>query len=257
MVKIIFSDFDNTLLYYYSDKNYFDEYQIDVLKKVKENGIKFCVVTGRSVSFFEQFSNLLGVIDYIIGSNGAVIYDVVNKEYIYQDNLKKEVLNQLISYAIEHKYSFVLNCLDKRYQYGEWEYVKGEKYECDKEYYSEQMILSFSKEYSDEIANFVERVGSIVVNHTTDWGDEYSLDINNETVSKGNAVKWLCKKLDIDMEDTVGFGDGSNDISMFQVVGKSVSIGNASDKVKENSNDVALCCEENGVFKYIEDKILR
>ena len=84
MVKIIFSDFDNTLLYYYSDKNYFDNYQISVLRKLNSNGIKFCIVTGRSVTFFYRFPNLLEVVDYIIGSNGACIYDVKNKKYIYQ-----------------------------------------------------------------------------------------------------------------------------------------------------------------------------
>ena len=64
MVKVIFSDFDNTLMDYYSDKNYFDDYQIEVLRKVKEKGIKFCVVTGRCMTFFNQFPKLLEVVDY-------------------------------------------------------------------------------------------------------------------------------------------------------------------------------------------------
>ena len=70
MVKMIFSDFDNTMLDYYSINNYFDDYKIGILKKLQNKGIKFCIVTGRSVSFFYQFSNLLEVVDYIIGSNG-------------------------------------------------------------------------------------------------------------------------------------------------------------------------------------------
>ena len=36
MIKIIFSDFDNTMLDYYSKDNYFDEYKISTLKKLKD-----------------------------------------------------------------------------------------------------------------------------------------------------------------------------------------------------------------------------
>ena len=39
MVKIIFSDFDNTLMDYYSSYNYFDEYRLNVLRKLKKKGI--------------------------------------------------------------------------------------------------------------------------------------------------------------------------------------------------------------------------
>ena len=38
------------------------------------------------------------------------------------------------------------------------------------------------------------------------------------------------KELNIDKDDTVGFGDGVNDISMFEVVGCSVAVDNANDK---------------------------
>lgn len=257
MMKIIFSDFDNTLLNYYSDKNYFDDYQISVLKKIQEKGIKFCIITGRTVSFFQQFSNLLEVVDYIIGSNGACVYDVKEKRFIYQDVINKHSLNLLIDYVIKNNHSFLLNCLDKRYQYGEWGRVNGDKYIEGKEYACEQMVMSFSKRSSDDVANFVEYVKDVVVTNTTDWGDEYSIDINNNQVSKGNSVKWLCNQLEVATDDTIGFGDGANDVSMFEVVGKSVAMGNATNNIKGMATDVVLNCEEYGVYKYIEDNILK
>ena len=257
MVKIIFSDFDNTMMNYYSDKNYFNDYQISILKKVKERGIKFCLVTGRSISFFEQFSNLLGVVDYIIGSNGAVVYDVKNREFIYHKNIKKEVLKNLIDYAVKNNYSFILNCLDKRYQYGEWKYVSGEKFDSHEEYDSEQMILSFKKINGDNISNFMQYLDHIIVNNTTDWGDEFSIDITDSSVSKGNTVLWLCSNLEIDREDAIAFGDGNNDLSMFEVVGKSVAVDNAQDNIKNMADEVTLKCSEDGIYKYIEKNILK
>ena len=257
MVRIVFSDFDNTMMNYYSDKNYFDNYQISVLKKVCNSGIKFCIVTGRSVSFFEQFPNLLEVIDYIIGSNGACVYDVKNKKFIFQQVIDNEILNQLLDYSIKNNHSFLLNCLDKRYQYGEWNRVKGEKYIKDGEYNCEQIVVSFDEKYKEDIIMFLEYLSHIIVSNVTNWGNKYSIDINDDKVSKGNSVKWLCKKLNIDKKDSIAFGDGENDISMFQVVGKSVSMENASDSIKKLTDDVALNYKQYGIYKYIENNILK
>lgn len=258
MIKMIFSDFDNTLLNYYSDNNYFDDYQISILKKVKEKGIKISVITGRTVAFFDQFPNLLEVIDYIIGSNGACVYDVKRKNFIYQDVIEYESLNKLIEYVINNNHAFLLNCLDKRYHYGEWNRLKGDNYVEGVEYNCEQIVVSFSKRYADDIARFIEYLDNVIVTNTTDWGNEYSVDINNSNVSKGNTARWLCNYLSIDLEETIGFGDGVNDISTFKVVGKSIAMSNASDNVKSMADDITtFTCEEYGLYKYIEDNILK
>lgn len=36
-------------------------------------------------------------------------------------------------------------------------------------------------------------------------------EINPDEVNKGNALKWLCEKLDIDISELIAFGDGGND----------------------------------------------
>ena len=82
MAKMIFSDFDNTMLQIHSTKNVFSNYQLSVLKKVQDSGVSFSIVTGRCVYFFlNRFPELLEYVDYIIASNGAVIYDVKNNNY--------------------------------------------------------------------------------------------------------------------------------------------------------------------------------
>lgn len=257
MIKIIFSDFDNTLMDYYSDKNYFDEYQVNVIRKVRDMGIKFCIVSGRSVSFFEQFPNLMEVVDYILGSNGACIYDVKNNEYIYVKLIEEEELKKLIDYSIDNNISFVLNCLDKRYKYGNWNRVKALDYEDGIVYNCEQIILSLNKKYSDDVVKYIEYYDNIVINNVASWDDEYSFDINDKSISKGSSIKWLCEQFDIDKDDAIGFGDGVNDVSMFEAVGKSIVMKNAHDSVKSQADDVTLSCYEDGVFKYIEDNILK
>ena len=119
------------------------------------------------------------------------------------------------------------------------------------------ICLSFDKLYQEEIVNFIKSLNQVVINNVTDWGEKISIDINDKKVSKGNSVKWLCNKLKIDLKDTIGFGDGKNDVSMFEVVGWSVSMGNASDEIKKLTNDVALNCNKYGLYNYIENNILK
>ena len=42
--------------------------------------------------------------------------------------------------------------------------------------------------------------------------------------SKGRAIRDICEKLDVNIDDTIGFGDSNNDLAMFQVVHTKVAI---------------------------------
>ena len=258
MIKMIFSDFDYTLLDYYSDKNYFDDYQIGVLERLQEKGIKFCIVTGRSVFFFEQFSILMEVVDYIIGSNGAFIYDVKNKNYIYKSIIDNDDFRKLVDYSVDNKFSFLLDCVEEKYYYGEIKnsYEKMSEYQADVECECGQFVLKFNKNRRDNVSRFLEYMSNVVVNNINSFEDIYTVDINVKEVSKGKGISTLCEYLNIDREDTICFGDGVNDISMFNSVGKSISVDNANDNVKVQAHKVALSCDEYGVYKYIEDNIL-
>ena len=257
MVKIIFSDFDHTMLDYYSKDNYFDDYKIGVLKKVQERGIKFCIVTGRSVSFFFQFPNLLEVIDYIAGSNGACIYDVKAKKFLYHDVIYNKELNDIIQHFISCNYYFLLNCKDKRYKYGTWDGTDCLDYQDNCQYFCEQLIVKVKENCFDELFSFLEQFDDIRINNMNHWNDYWTIDINKGNISKGKAVSLLCNYLDIDLEKSIAFGDGDNDKSMFEVVNKGISVLNANDKLKVLSNDLALECKDNGIYKYIDDNILK
>ena len=50
--------------------------------------------------------------------------------------------------------------------------------------------------------------------------------------------------------------DSDNDLSMFQVVGKGIAVENASEKIKENADEIIGTVWEGSVFKYI-DNILK
>ena len=247
MVKIIFSDFDETLLNYHSEKNYFDDYQIDVLKRLHDKGILFCIVTGRNVHFFDQFSNLLSYIDYILASNGSCIYDVRNNKYIYQKFIGEKEVIKLLDYINDHHFDMFYNS-------------NGVQVFNDNivDYKTcEQVILSFKDVYLESVLDDIRDIPYVVYNNICRHGSRYTIDVNDSSVSKGNAVKYLCQYLAVDIHDTIAFGDSDNDVSMFYVVGKSISVGNGTNRIKKIANLVTLSSEENGVFKYIDEYFLK
>ena len=257
MVRVVFSDFDGTMLNYKKDKFSMDSYQLGVLKRLKDEGIKFCIVTGRGRAFFELFPDLLEIVDYVIASNGACIYDVSNKKYIYNKKISDSSLDSLIRYALDNDYMFLLNCLDNGYNCGS--FGKGNVYEYNENIDDdcEQFVLSFDKEKYDEVIEFVNNIGDIVINNSGVKPDRIFFDINDKDVSKGNSIKWLCDYLDVSLKNCIAFGDGINDISMFEVVGKSVAVGNGNEEVKRIADVVVESCHEDGMYKYIEKNILK
>ncbi len=246
MVKLIFSDFDETMLNYYSEKNFFDEYQLDVLKRLKEREIMFCIVTGRCVSFFRQFQEILPYVSYILASNGSCIYDVNNDQYIYQRYIGEQEVSFLLDYVKRHHFEMVYNSNGE--QKGEDDNVNLQS--C------EQVILSFQHEYLENVLEDLKNISYVNYNNICKHGSRYTIDVNDYRVSKGNAISFLCKYLDIHLDDTIGFGDSDNDVSMFSVVGKSISVNNGTDRIRSLANHITLSSMESGVFKYIDKHIL-
>ena len=78
-------------------------------------------------------------------------------------------------------------------------------------------------------------------------------DVADVNTSKGNAVKMVCKALNIDLKDTISIGDDYNDVSMFEVTGASIAMGNANEEVKKKAKYVTLTNNEEGVALVLEN----
>lgn len=60
------------------------------------------------------------------------------------------------------------------------------------------------------------------------------LDVLPRPANKGNALRWLCRRLDIERDEVVVAGDTGNDSSMFLVPGvRGIAVGNAEPELLE------------------------
>lgn len=254
MIKMVVSDFDMTLINY---KDGFNEYQISILKRLKENGFVFTLVTGRNVSFFDMYPELLMFTDYIISSNGGAIYDVNNNKYLYNSCINDNSFNQLVEIGIDNNYTFVIYELSKVYKYGNLKELKSIIFDKRRQYSSEQIVFYVENNRMDKFIETINEFNDVVVNNVNKKNGRCSFDINNKNVSKGNGLSFLCDYLNISLDEIIAFGDGENDVSMFKVVDKCVCVANACEVLKSMTNEITYSCSENGVFKYIEENLLK
>ncbi|WP_062057609.1 Cof-type HAD-IIB family hydrolase [Cellvibrio sp. OA-2007] len=65
------------------------------------------------------------------------------------------------------------------------------------------------------------------------FSDEYYLEAMPNNISKGDALKTLAENLDIPLANSMAFGDGFNDVELFNAVTHPVVMDNASEKLKQ------------------------
>ena len=77
--------------------------------------------------------------------------------------------------------------------------------------------------------------------------DHHSLEIYSKEVSKATGILDVLHELNIDVNDSYCFGDGPNDIEMFETVGHPIAMANAIDEIKQRAEIICPSVQENGV----------
>ncbi len=84
----------------------------------------------------------------------------------------------------------------------------------------------------------------------------YNYHLIEKRISKGVALKRVAKLLKLDLERVVALGDSDVDVSMFDLVGFSVAVGNASAEAKKHASRVTTACYGEGFVEAVWEWIL-
>ena len=106
-----------------------------------------------------------------------------------------------------------------------------------------ELIRSELKEKYAETVNIYDSIGP---------AGKIILTMTAKAANKGQALLTTCHHLDIDPVDVVAFGDAENDISMFEIAGASVAMGQADERVKSAASKVTSANTEGGVARVID-----
>lgn len=245
--KLIAIDMDNTLL---NSKKEITDKNKDIIKLAKNKGIKIVLCSGRFYNEMYSYVKELGLFEnnqYMITNGGAIIENC-NKKRIYQDTMSLTSCHKLSSFLESHYINFqFVEINGQTYsRFEEWEKAKQKNNKLE----IVKVLFQDSREVLDQLSyKIVKQFGQdfFVVRP----GDEF-LEMFPKNVNKGQAVKWLSKYLHIDLKQVMAIGDMYNDISMIELAGNGIAMGNAVDKVKDVSDHVTLNNEQSGVGVAIE-----
>ncbi|RDW18810.1 Cof-type HAD-IIB family hydrolase [Oceanobacillus arenosus] len=274
-MKLIAIDLDGTLL---AEDGSISEENRKSIRDVQQGGDIVVISSGRSLHDTKQILHNAALECPIITGNGAIIFH--NDEFLQYLYLDSELIEELIEIVEENELYFemytnqgvyvektgrdILELEVQRLQEGNADFAaavankmidiqfkqNGLTYVMDYhdvDYAALEVykifVLSFDQERLSTLSDRLMGQKNILL--TTSGVQK--LEIGNPDASKGNALVFIANHLHVPLEDTVAIGDNLNDLSMFEVAGMSIAMGNAEEMVKKQATHVTKNYDENGV----------
>ncbi len=271
MYKMVIVDLDGTLL---NDKKQVSKRNAEVINKIhQEKGVQFVIATGRNINDISQVIEAIGdtINQYVIASNGAIIKDNVKDTYVLKKYFDKtEVLSIIDAYreqnlrGLVHTYEGQLTEENAKVEIGtKVGFVQDlKKYYVENEVSTTSMLTLHGEEKDlremekrmevqfQELAS--TGICDISVQKENEIYESKYIDIMKKDSTKANAIKILADYLQIDKEEIIVMGDGVNDMSMFEVVGYKVAMGNANEELKSKADYITTNNNQDGVAEALE-----
>ena len=272
-IKLIALDLDGTLLD--SQKRLSDRNR-SVLEECVRRGIYVVPCTGRIWGGIPDFIREFPGIRYAITTNGAVVEDV--REHQIIDERKLTCTQALEILEMAHQFHTMYDVYVNGEAFGEERFLKNlesflipatlqgmiratRKVVPDVAEKVRQLNIPAEKinyffddlEERARAKKALEARGDVVI--SSSFKD--NLEINALGATKGDAILRLARYLGLKPKETMGFGDGGNDLTMMKKAGVGVAMGNAEEEIKEASNYVTASNDEDGVAWAIEKLVLR
>jgi len=269
--KAAFIDIDGTLL---DGKGNVSSASRECILKAKRKGIHVVINTGR---ILQEAINILRYADInapIIAANGAYVTDYITKEVIYKNTLEENMLKWLLERSRIYDVSIGFSTLRKFYcderfleiardldfawevQYKRGIVDKPIVLQTDEEwndFFSSDEIMKcnfFGYEFEplQKIRDDVQKLDRLVVASV----NRHNIEFTNKNVSKGNAMLKYLEHHNIEIEKSFAIGDGDNDISMIEMAGLGVAMGNSDDEVKEKADYITDTNDRDGLALAME-----
>ena len=267
MIKLIATDMDGTLLN--DDHAMVSQRNVDALRRAAEQGIEVVISSGRTWSLLKEIADQLGVVRYVVMSNGAAVMDRQTGEWVLQKGMPKEQALKFVEILLRYGAGFELFCegqnyVDRRYEALVMKEAPSAAYGAM--FRRQAMIVDdlrpvIEKKLVEKLYVFhvepgtqgrIEEELRAVGPYESACAYESNMEITAPGVDKGEALKELCRKLDIDASEVMAFGDADNDLGMLAWAGCSFAMANGTDKAKAAAKGLTGTSSDSGVGQRVE-----
>lgn len=251
--KIVFFDIDDTLRV--KKTGYIPESIKAVFKGLKEKGILTGIATGRGYyGVVEDIRDLEP--DYFVTINGTYVINRKGEE-IYNQPLAREVTEAFVAWCKEIGIAWGFAGKDKPVVSERSDLIDDAMKPvyglCDVEpdfHLSNDVYHMWTFAENDGELELPEELATHV--RLVPW-HEHSSDVVANGISKASGVEHVLEHEKLKPVNAMMFGDGPNDMEIFDYVGLKIAMGNATPELKEKADYVTGTVEEDGIFNALEE----
>ena len=250
MIKALFFDVDGTLVSF--NTHTIPTSTVEALKEAKKRGVKLFIATGRPIQLLNNIPEVEHLMDgYILATGALCTYE---DKVVREDLIPKAEVEALIDFCKQRSLPAVvvgredIQLVNRNEQFEDifrnLLNVTYNKFDVPMDEVINQGVLQITPFITEAEEDIIKpQLKSCA---TARWHPAFC-DINNSSADKANGIRAIAQQLDIDISETMAFGDGGNDISMLKAAGTSVAMGNALDKVKASATYVTTSVDEDGI----------
>ncbi|QQE80988.1 HAD family hydrolase [Alicyclobacillus sp. SO9] len=252
-IEVIFLDIDGTLFY----NNEIVPSALEAVEQLQKKGYTLALCTGRSVLHAKPVQSQLNL-HYAVYFNGGLTQ--ANGTVIESHPIAPDVIDRMIEFGSGHELPLIFHTeteavsakpvphryepLLRRYDFPAIRLTDVDSVNTEPIYQANVMMPPAYDTITK--STFPEC-------YLYRW-DEEGVDLQKGGSNKSVGALRLLEHVGCQPEHALHIGDGGNDIGMFQTLGMSVAMGNASPEVKQHAKMTTRPVDEDGVlyaFKHL------
>ena len=270
MKTLYISDLDGTLL---MKNERISDFSLQTINSLIGSGMLFTFATARSIHSASPVTKGLELQIPAIVHNGVFIINVTTGEKLMQNFFTRNEVETVSAFLNEQGiYPLVYSIMDGRERVS---WLSGTENSGIKNYLSYRKgdirfreaqntgdlyqgeVFTFTciggQGDLDPVYDYFSKIPSFYAVIQLDiYYPEYWCEINPQNATKANAALQLKKILECDR--IISFGDGMNDIPLFEVSDECYAVANAKPELKEKATGIIDTNENDGVAKWLLEK---
>ena len=252
-ISLVLVDLDGTL--FHNDKS-ISEYTKQTIKKLQAKGVLFGICTSRA--YVNAIKFLDGINPDIFITNGGGMIRQGDKK-IYTCQFSVEEVRTLIDATFKILGPDAIMSADN-----EEGLYSNSKEELGDKFWTFDDFLNFNKPAMkmcietldhNKVSQIAQSIGPDRIDFLP-FSDIPWYKMTLKDATKEKAITELSQAINIPLEQIAAFGDDFSDIGMLKLCGYGIAMSNAIDEVKKIASGTCPSNEEDGVARWLEEKLL-
>lgn len=265
--KLLALDVDDTLV---NARLQIPERTRRAVEQAREAGVRVTLATGRMFCSARPFAGQLGIEEYLITYQGALVRHSVTGETLFHRPVPLDLAGEIIEY-IKKEFGYHINIYLDDFLYVAERTPEAERYAAhsgtplgvvgDLDRFLQERneaptkLLVVAEEYQlDELLARARPVYGERLHITK--SKPHFLEFSHPDGHKGHALASIAGHYGLQREEIIAVGDTYNDIEMIEYAGLGVAVGNARPEVQKKADYVCPSNEDCGVAEVVEKFIL-